>query len=185
MSPPIRMHPHLIVHQRAKRGAGRDAGGDAARWLHCGASLLATLFLALAVALSGAARAQGSASSPVGEWRTFGDTGANPRGVVRITEKDGVLTGVITRSLVPGEDPNKLCTRCTDERKDKLLRGMAILTGMKPFDDGYGGGEILDPDTGAIYRCNMKLADSGRRLVLRGYIGFTLFGRTQEWVRIE
>ena len=58
------------------------------------------------------------------------------------------------------------------------------------FGDGgtvaeYGGGEILDPDTGGIYRSSMTLSPDGRRLTVRGYIVIPLFGRTQEWGRAE
>ena len=147
--------------------------------------LLACLLLCIATAPASEVHAQAIPASPMGDWRTFGDDGVKPRGVVRITEKDGVLTGRILRSLVPGEDPNKVCSKCTDGRKDQLLRGMAIITGMKPADGAYRDGEILDPDTGSTYRSTMTLADQGRRLIVRGYIGIPLFGRTQEWIRAD
>ncbi len=125
--------------------------------------------------------------SPTGEWHTYGDGGDKPRAVVRITEAGGVYTGRIMRSLVPGEDPDKICTKCADERKDKRLNGMAFLTGMRKVEGSqsgeYGGGEILDPDTGNVYRSAMTLSADGRRLTVRGYIGIPLFGRTQEWQR--
>ncbi len=130
-------------------------------------------------------RAQTTPPSALGDWRTFGDDGVKARGIVRFTEENGVLTGRILRSLVPGEDPNKLCSKCTDERKDKLLRGMAIITGMRFVDGAYSGGEILDPDSGGIYRSTMSLSADGRRLTVRGYIGIPLFGRTQGWIRAE
>lgn len=142
-------------------------------------------FLCLTMIASGWVRAQTGAASPAGEWRTFGDAGAKPRGVVRITERNGVFTGVIVRSLVPGEDPDKRCVKCSDARKDQLLRGMAIVTGMKAADGEYSGGEILDPDTGAVYRSYMRLSEDGHRLTVRGYIGIPWFGRSQEWVRAE
>ena len=56
---------------------------------------------------------------------------------------------------------------------------------MKFIDGAYSGGEILDPDTGGVYRSTMTLSADGRRLTVRGYIGIPLFGRTQEWVRAE
>ena len=136
-----------------------------------------------------AANSPPRATSPTGDWHTFGDGGGKPRAVIRITEAGGVYTGRIVRSLVPGEDPDKICTKCTDERKDKRLNGMAFLTGMRKVDGGtvaeYGGGEILDPDTGGIYRSSMTLSPDGRRLTVRGYIVIPLFGRTQEWGRAE
>lgn len=128
---------------------------------------------------------QSAVPSPAGQWHTFGDGGTQPRAVIRITETDGVFTGTIVRSLVPGEDPDKLCIKCSGERNHQRLMGMAFLTGMKRGEGEYSGGEILDPDTGGVYRSSMRLSEDGRRLTVRGYIGIPLFGRTQEWVRAD
>lgn len=163
----------LIGGAVSRNGAARTS--DA---LHSLLGILATFALCTAIA-----HAQTGGNNLAGEWRTFGDGSSTPRGVVRFTERDGVFTGVIVRSLVPGEDPDKRCAKCSDARKDQLLRGMAIVSGMKAADGEYTGGEILDPDTGGIYRSTMRLSGDGRRLMVRGYIGIPLFGRTQEWVR--
>ena len=142
--------------------------------------------MALAVWIAaGSVYGQSAGPSPAGQWHTFGDGGAQPRAVIRITEANGVFTGRIVRSLVPGEDPDKLCTKCSGERHGQRLMGMAFLTGMKRVDGEFGGGEILDPDTGGVYRSNMRLSDNGRRLMVRGYVGIPLFGRSQEWVRAD
>ena len=45
------------------------------------------------------------------------------------------------------------------------------------------GGRILDPESGRIYDCEMRLADDGTTLVVRGYVGLPAFGRTLRWVR--
>jgi uncharacterized protein (DUF2147 family) len=50
-------------------------------------------------------------------------------------------------------------------------------------DGAYGGGGILDPDTGSVYRCKFHLAKDGTVLVVRGYIGISLLGRSQTWQR--
>ena len=68
---------------------------------------------------------------------------------------------------------------------EETLRGMAIVTGMRFIDGDSSGGEILDPDTGGVYRSSMRLSEDGRRLTVRGYIGIPLFGRSQEWVRAD
>jgi uncharacterized protein (DUF2147 family) len=57
-----------------------------------------------------------------------------------------------------------------------------IIRNMKASDGEYGGGDILDPESGSVYRCKMHVED-GNRLVLRGYIGISLLGRTQTWQR--
>ena len=54
---------------------------------------------------------------------------------------------------------------------------------------GQGGahqgarGDILDPDNGTVYRCKARLAEGGKKLVVRGYIGISLIGRSQTWTR--
>jgi uncharacterized protein (DUF2147 family) len=54
---------------------------------------------------------------------------------------------------------------------------------LKKQGDEYERGAILDPESGKLYRATMKLDGDGRKLGVRGFIGFSLFGRTQTWVR--
>jgi uncharacterized protein (DUF2147 family) len=56
---------------------------------------------------------------------------------------------------------------------------------MRPQGDEWSGGEILDPEIGKTYRAKMQLVDGGRKLIVRGYIGFSLFGRSQTWLRVD
>jgi uncharacterized protein (DUF2147 family) len=51
------------------------------------------------------------------------------------------------------------------------------------MDGEYRGGGILDPDSGSIYRCKFRLVDGGTRLKVRGFLGVSLFGRSQTWER--
>jgi uncharacterized protein (DUF2147 family) len=50
-------------------------------------------------------------------------------------------------------------------------------------DADYGGGDILDPDSGSVYRSKFHLEKDGNVLVVRGFIGLSLFGRSQTWQR--
>jgi uncharacterized protein (DUF2147 family) len=146
-------------------------------------SRLTMASFALLLALGAAApAAQTDMSSPVGLWRTIDDKTGQPRGVVRVYEQDGKLFGKIERSLRPGEPP-KVCGKCTDERKDQPLLGMVFLRNLKPVDGEYRDGDILDPDNGSVYRCKLRLEDGGKKLVVRAFVGFSLFGRTQTWER--
>lgn len=54
---------------------------------------------------------------------------------------------------------------------------------MKQAGNEYHGGDILDLDNGSVYRCKFKLIDGGKQLSVRGYLGFSLFGRSQTWTR--
>jgi len=57
--------------------------------------------------------------------------------------------------------------------------------GLKGAGRQYDGGRILDPENGKIYRVKLSLSEDGQRLDVRGYVGFSLLGRTQRWVRAE
>jgi len=60
---------------------------------------------------------------------------------------------------------------------------MVVVRRMKKEGDEYTGGDILDPKNGSVYRCKMHLIDQGRKLSVRGYLGVSLFGRSQTWIR--
>lgn len=125
-------------------------------------------------------------TSPAGKWQTIDDSTGQPRALVEITDSgDGTLNGKIVTGLGADKDPTRRCTACTDSRKDQLMQGMTIIDGMKPDRDGWDGGRILDPENGKLYKCKMHLEEGGQKLVVRGYIGVSLLGRSQTWIRQE
>ena len=127
----------------------------------------------------------GNGPTPVGTWRTIDDETHKPRALVRIEERDGVLSGrVVQLFREPGEDPDPLCEDCPGERHNQPVLGMTILWNFRYDGHGWGGGEVLDPEEGRIYSANLHLRDDGARLVLRGYIGVPLLGRNQVWERV-
>lgn len=140
--------------------------------------------LALGCALKAFA---GPGDSPAGLWKTIDDKTKQPRSLVRIVEKDGVFEGRVEQLLnrQPDDDPDGLCRKCPGDRKDKPIVGMSILWGLKRDGDAFKGGEILDPKNGKTYSCKMTLVDGGQKLDVRGFIGVSLIGRTQTWVREE
>lgn len=82
-----------------------------------------------------------------------------------------------------GQEQNPRCTECEGARHNHPVIGMVFMSGLRKEGDEYSGGEILDPDNGKVYRSRIKLADGGRKLVVRGYIGFPMLGRSQVWIR--
>jgi uncharacterized protein (DUF2147 family) len=120
--------------------------------------------------------------SPVGRWTTFDDRTGKARAIVQIYEEQGEFFGRIESTLMAAPD-TRVCISCTDDRKNQPIIGLVVMRHVR-FEDGeYRGGTILDPDTGAIYRCKLKLEDGGARLVVRGFVGIALFGRSQTWRR--
>lgn len=139
--------------------------------------------LAAAMLLGNLAFAQTGATA-VGLWKTIDDETGKPKGLVRIYEEYGELFGKLEKTLIVG-DENKVCEKCTDERKDQPVVGMMIIRHMRAEDGAYADGDILDPHNGSVYRCKMHLEENGAKLVVRGFIGISLFGRSQTWLREE
>lgn len=121
-------------------------------------------------------------TSPIGDWVTISDKTHKPKGLVRISERNGKLEAKILKIYNP-EEKSGLCKKCPGALKDKPILGLRFLWGMKPDGQNtWSGGEILDPKEGKIYRCKLSLDPSKNQLQVRGYIGISLFGRTQTWV---
>ena len=128
-----------------------------------------------------ALRAADSAATPVGRWRTFDDKTGKAKAIFALYEEKGLLFGRVETLVDP--DAVKICDKCSDERKGQPVTGMVLVRRMKKDGDEYTGGDILDPKNGSVYRCKMRLIDQGRKLSVRGYLGFSLFGRSQTWIR--
>jgi uncharacterized protein (DUF2147 family) len=145
------------------------------------------LLLPLLTAAHAPAQATASSlSSPAGRWKTVDDQTGKVKSIVAIREENGELYGKIEKVLdsdQPG--PNPLCIHCEGDLKDKPETGMQILWGLQKDGDEWDGGQILDPHNGKIYRCFISLLEGGRKLKVRGYIGFALLGRTEYWQRME
>jgi uncharacterized protein (DUF2147 family) len=120
--------------------------------------------------------------SPVGLWKTIDDKTGKPRAIVRIYVEDGKYFGKIEHSFTPGAE-SRVCSACKDERKNQPIIGLLIIRNMAQRDGDYGGGDILDPENGSVYSCKFHLEQGGTVLALRGFIGFSLLGRSQTWHR--
>ncbi len=146
-----------------------------------GKALLSAMFVWLLSASFGA-----HAQTPVGVWKSVDDETGRERSIIRISEVNGELRGVVEKVFdQPGDDPAHLCDKCDGERKGKPIVGMTILWGLTQKGEEWSGGEILDPKKGKIYRCKMRVTDGGKSLNVRGFIGVSLIGRSQTWHRME
>lgn len=136
----------------------------------------------LAVLVAGSAWA--NEPSAEGRWKTVSDEDGKPRSIVRIEDHAGNFEAVIEKVFFkPGENTDPVCDKCSDARKGQKIIGLKIMNGLKRDGLRYEGGEILDPDNGKVYRAKMTLSPDGKSLEVRGFIGVSLFGRSQTWVR--
>lgn len=124
-------------------------------------------------------------TTPVGTWKNIDDKTGQAKALIQITESGGKLEGKIIKVLKSDDGPNPVCKECDGERKNKPVEGMTIMWGLSKDGDEWNGGQILDPKNGKIYKAKMSLDDGGRKLNVRGYIGFSLMGRSQVWLRQE
>jgi len=137
------------------------------------------------IAGMGQAQDQGSSLSPEGFWQTVPDDEGSPS-VVHIWIEGGQAFGKVIKIYPkPGKNPDPICDQCTGDLKDQRIIGMTILTNLSQKDKEWSGGQILDPNNGKVYKCYIKVIEDGAKLKVRGYIGFSMLGRTQNWIKVE
>ncbi len=121
-------------------------------------------------------------SDPIeGTWVTQDDETGKQKSEVLIYKEDGKLYGKITKLLLP-EDQGKKCVNCKGANKDQPIEGMIIIKDLELDDDTWEEGTILDPKSGKVYDCYVDFEDTNT-LKVRGFLGFSLLGRTQLWKR--
>jgi uncharacterized protein (DUF2147 family) len=121
-----------------------------------------------------------------GLWQTIDDKTGAPKGQVEIRkDANGNYVGKVVK-ITPrlGYTPKEICVDCPAPYTNKPILGLDTLTGLKHSSgNNYTGGRILDPNTGKIYSMKAKLSANGKRLHLRGYVGVSVLGRNQIWIR--
>lgn len=139
--------------------------------------LALTFILSLVISISV------NSQSIFGKWKTIDDETGKEKSIVEVYEQDGKAYAKIIQLLEKGNE-NKLCDECKGAKKNKPIKGMVIINGLKKDGDEWNGAKILDPKTGKEYKCYITL-DGADKLKVRGYIGFALIGRTQHWNRVK
>jgi len=114
----------------------------------------------------------------IGNWLT-----ASKDAKVQIYEKEGKYFGkIIWVELKNPNDIPKDKKNPDESLRNRNIIGMNILTNfIYDGENEWTDGEIYDPNNGKTYSCNMKL--KGNKLEIRGYVGISLFGRTEVWER--
>jgi len=121
------------------------------------------------------------AQSIIGKWKTIDDVNGKEKGVVEIFEYKGKIYGKIIE-IFEHDKKHLRCEKCEGEDKNKPLLGLHIIKGLTKNNEVYEGGKIVDPKNGKSYQC--KISFQGKdKLIVRGFIGISLFGRTQIWIR--
>ena len=109
-------------------------------------------------------------------------------------EGDGWITIQIVGDSLEGSiagspDPKQREEREFDDRnpdpnlRTRRLDGLLIMTGFQYAGDGrWTGGRVYDPNSGKTYKCTFTQVDANT-VKIRGFIGISLFGRSETWTR--
>ena len=122
----------------------------------------------------------------VGVWLNY-----NKDAHIEVFKKDNKYYGKIIWMKNPNnaDGTPKLDTENPEEKlRSRKRLGLEIMKGLKYDDDEkeWEGGTIYDPQSGSTYKVYLWFEDNDyTKLNMRGYIGFSLIGKTTQWFRVE
>jgi uncharacterized protein (DUF2147 family) len=138
-----------------------------------------TLLIAMTSALVVSAQ---KADAILGQW-------VNPNGQdhILIYKKGNKYFGKLDWIKFPNDEQGNPKTDKNNPDQALQSRPDLGLELLKDFtfdgDDVWDDGTIYDPKNGKTYSCKMTL--DGNSLRIRGYVLFSLFGRTEVWTRLK
>jgi uncharacterized protein (DUF2147 family) len=140
------------------------------------------LSLLLLLGISGIVSAQ--TMSPLGIW-----TNSEKKATFEIYKCGNKLCGKIVSLTVPN-DPATGKPKTDSQNPDPKLKsrprlGLVFMQGFEYDDDNkWDDGKIYDPESGKTYSCYMKMLNANT-MEVKGYIGFSMIGRSQTWTRVK
>lgn len=125
---------------------------------------------------------QAQVSQIVGRWQTIDDEDGSKKSIVHIFKStNGKYYGKIEHLY---KNPDKKCTECQGNDKDKPVMGMIIIRDMKESKSELTGGTIMDPKNGKVYKCNINFDKKSGNLIVRGSLdAMGILGRSQTWIK--
>ena len=103
-------------------------------------------------------------SWPIGKWNMLDDFTELPEATIQISAlKTGGFEGKIIEVFPsPDDDPVDVCKPCLGADKNKPIIGLAVFKQLKLNAKKALVGKVLDPDSGKIYKCELKSLPNNR-----------------------
>jgi len=143
-----------------------------------------TLFLSITFLLAFVGFASAQTLSPLGVW-----TNAEKKATFEIYKCDTKLCGKIASLTVPN-DPTTGKPKTDSENPEPKLRsrprlGLVFMQDFVYDDENkWDDGKIYDPESGKTYSCYLKMINANT-MEVKGYIGFSMIGKSQTWTRVK
>jgi uncharacterized protein (DUF2147 family) len=135
-----------------------------------------------------AAKSPATPAQLIGNWRAIDAESETAYAIVEFVQtSSGTLSGFV-RTLLQGAEqpaPAQTCDRCTGARKGAPFIGMEVIWNLRPEGERFVDGSVIEPDSGRIFRCRVRVIDRGERMDLTVYERFAIFGFTERWVRTD
>lgn len=140
------------------------------------------LFSLLIASLSFMTAGAQNADDIIGYWKT-----GDGKGIIQVYKKADKYFGKIVWLAEPNDpetgQPKKDKKNEKEALRSRPVLGLENLTNFSFIKKGlWEEGEIYDPKSGETYSCTIKMPDINT-LEVRGYVGISLFGRTDTWKR--
>ncbi len=152
-------------------------------------SVLAVLFM-MAIPVSAE-----DGDAILGLWATDPEGGGG-EAHVEVTKQGGTYRGKIIWLAEPvygpgdpdgpeGQSKTDTNNHDPDRRNDPVVGVLIVKDFIYKGKGIWHKGTIYDPDNGKTYKCKISFGDDEKILKVRGFIGFSLLGRTTLWTRVE
>jgi len=126
--------------------------------------------------------AAGNPDDIIGVWKD-----GQEKGQIQIFKQNGKYYGKIIWLKKPQDlngKPKVDKNNPNPSLRNKPVLGLLMLKDFKYNDHEWSDGRIYNPSDGKEYKAYMKLKDKNT-LSVRGYIGISLLGKTDTWIRVR
>ena len=125
---------------------------------------------------------QNNADAIIGSWKNGEGTG-----IIQIYKNGEKYQGKIIWLKEPNDPETgkpKLDKKHPDEKNhNRSVMGLVNMWGFNySGTNEWTGGKIYDPKNGKTYSCKIAM-ENNNSIKVRGYIGFSMIGRTDIWTR--